>query len=111
MIYQCGHYLIISTRGYSYIVTKRRIFRKIPYREVLFASDWAIFSDNIEKLKLYILIKERSLSLVSDERFLGTDCPFGIRLTKRLSLYMSSNLSSKDIDNLYSELVLVARTI
>lgn len=107
--YQCRHFLM-TVRGedsYLYVVTRRWKFSpRVPVTEILYASNKALATRFFERLKIGILLRDRSLVLGTERRLLGEDCPVG-HVMPRPRFYRSDTLDASDIDNLYSEAVLV----
>jgi acetoacetyl-CoA synthetase len=104
--YCCGHFAIRSPQSYAYVITKRRTKRRIPFSEILYCSDARLFVEHLERLKLAILTRERSLVLMIDRRLLRGHSPLGLRV-KRRTVFRSETLAAAEIDNLYTELVLL----
>ncbi len=110
--YGLGHFLL-TARGeseYAYVVTRRgRIWRRdlLPMSEILYVSNKMLARRYFERLMLGILLGDRSLVLASERRFLGEDAPVGRRAVPRLRFFRRETLDAADIDNLYSEAVLL----
>jgi acetoacetyl-CoA synthetase len=109
--YACNHFLL-TARGedrYAYVVTKRwKYWHRdlVPVSEILYVSDKALAARHFERLKLGILLRDRSLVLATERRFLGDDAPLG-KVVVRPRFFRSETLEAADIDNLYSEAVLL----
>jgi hypothetical protein len=109
--FDCKH-LLMTVRGeagYVYVVARRsKIWRRnlVPMSEILYASNKALAGQWFEPLKLAILLTQRSLVLATERRLLGDDAPLG-KPVHRLRFFRSETLSAPDIDNLYSEAVLL----
>lgn len=110
--YGLGHFLLTARGepGYAYVVTRRtRIWRRelVPASEILYVSNRELARRYFERLMLGVLWGERSLVLASERRFLGEDPPAGRRTVPRLRFFRSETLGAADVDNLYSEAVLL----
>lgn len=105
--YPCGHYLAVSKEGTSYIVTRQgRVKRGIKVSEILYCSNRAMLRRHFEIIKLRILLTERALLLMGDERIFGRHCPAGLKRGGH-RLFRSETLKATEIDNLYTEFVLL----
>jgi acetoacetyl-CoA synthetase len=105
-------HFLLTARGearYSYVVTRRwKYWRRdlVPVSEMLYVSDKSLAARHFERLKLGILLRDRSLVLASERRFLGEAAPMG-HVVRRPRFFRSETLEASDIDNLYSEAVLL----
>jgi hypothetical protein len=111
--YNCGHIVIQDKYGYSYIIYTKKRYRKyncnIPYAQILYISDRSAFLRRINKIKSYFLKSRKCLFLAVDERLLGNAAiPYSkVYQLKVPRMYKSEVLSREQIDNLYSELVVL----
>jgi acetoacetyl-CoA synthetase len=106
--YACRHYLALCKQGYCYIVTRSKVRRGIRISEILYASDHVLMMRHFEKIKLRILLSERALLLMVDERKFGERCPLSLRRPNP-RYFISETLSAGQIDNLYTEYVLLPK--
>ena len=88
------------------LVVKRRILRILPVSEILFATDRDFMTEHIEAVTWAIIVRQRTLAVMADRRLYGNGAPAAIFL-KSPSLFRSRRLEAHQIDNLYSELVLL----
>lgn len=103
----CGHYLAVSKEETCYIVTRQgRVKRGIKVSEILYCSNRAMLRRHFEIIKLRILLTERALLLMGDERIFGRHCPAGLK-RRGHRLFRSETLKATEIDNLYTEFVLL----
>jgi hypothetical protein len=111
--YDCGHLVIQDRYGYSYIIYTRKRYRKyncdIPYAQILYISDRSAFLRRINKIKSYFLKSRKYFFLAVDERLIGNaTIPYSkVYQLKVPRMYKSEVLSREQIDNLYSELVVL----
>ena len=110
--FACRHFLLTARgeSGYAYVVTKRwKVWRdgRIPVTELLHVSDPSLAIRCFERLKLGILLRDRSVFLGVDRRLLGEEAPVGRPLARRPRFFRSDTLGPSDVDDLYSEVVLL----
>jgi hypothetical protein len=72
----------------------------------MYVSDPALLQRHFEAIKLKILWHDRTLLLAADERLLGRR-PWLVLPVKRVAMFKSASLKRDEIDNLYTELVLL----
>jgi acetoacetyl-CoA synthetase len=101
----------------AYVVVRRRVVHRerlarwlpvrgrIPLSEILHCSAPEILARHLERAKAGILARQRTLGLVADARLFSV-APRGLPM-KEYTLYRSPVFEARDIDRLYSELVLV----
>ena len=100
-------YLILRDRTeISYLITKRRVRRGRAFSDLLYCSAPDLLVRHLERAKLAILGAQGTLSLEADARLFGKLRPRG-RARKKQALFRSSVFQPGEIDNLYSELVLL----
>ena len=111
--YNCGHLVVQDQYSYSYIIYTRKRYRKyncdIPYAHIHYISDRSAFLRRINKIKLYFLKSRKYFFLAVDERLIGNaTIPYSkVYQLKVPRMYKSDILSREQIDNLYSELVVL----
>jgi len=111
--YNCGHLVIKDKRGYSYIIYTRKRYRKyncdISYAQILYISDRSAFLRRLNKIKSYFLKSLKYFFLAVDERLIGdATIPYSkVYQLKIPRMYKSEVLSREQVDNLYSELVVL----
>jgi len=102
------HTLLIVKRRVGGNARLNRLFStaaKVAYSEILYCSDPNMLARHLERAKLAILRRQRTLLLVCDER-LFAKLPKGL-LFEAPALYRSSQFSAAELDKLYSELALI----
>ena len=111
--YDCLQLAVVERSDYAYLVVKRRSWRlkqrlpaKVPYSDILYCSAPQILTRHLERVKLAILRKQRTVALVADARLLWPEQPRGILIPTH-ACYRSPLFVAGEIDNLYSELVLL----
>ena len=111
--YNCGHLVIQDKYGYSYVIYTRKRYRKyncdIPYAQILYISDRSAFLRRINKVKSYFLKSRKYFFLAVDERLIGNaTIPYSKAYQLKIPrMYKSDVLSREQVDNLYSELVVL----
>lgn len=105
--FDCRQQVLVDNDGYSYVVTKRKFFKgKLPYSMVLYCSNKELFGKHLEQFKLSTILRDRTLGLIVEPRYL-LSAPRGAIKLQRPTFYRSGQLSPEHIDGLYSELVLL----
>jgi hypothetical protein len=111
--YNCGHLVIQDKYGYSYIIYTRKRYRKynfdFSYAQIHYISDRSAFLRSLNKIKSYFLKSRKYFFLAVDERLIGNaTIPYSkVYQLKVPRMYKSEVLSCEQVDNLYSELVVL----
>jgi acetoacetyl-CoA synthetase len=115
--YGCLHGVVAEGDDYAYIVTKRRVWRLpgwarpatggvgVPYSMILHCSVPGILERHLERIKLAILARQRTVGIVADGGMFRR-APKGFSKRAR-TFYRSAVFAPGDLDGLYSELVLL----
>lgn len=108
--YKCCHLLVETKEGkICYIVFTKVKRKKISFAYIHYISDIDIFIKNVDKLKISIIKNYKIFFIIIEKRFLkGNNVSFSF--TNKLCCYKvfkSNCLDKYDIDNLYSELILL----
>lgn len=104
--YDCLYLVVHSGTEINYLIMKRRVRRGLAFSELLYCSSPDMLVRHFERTKLSILRTQRTLALEADARLFGKIRPRGIPI-KQYALFRSSIFQPNEIDNLYSELVLL----
>jgi fatty-acyl-CoA synthase len=102
------HAFLVVKRRTRGIVSLNRLFStsaKMPYSEVLYCSNASLLARHLERVKLAIMRQQRTVFLVCSEH-LFPERPKSL-LFGRETLYRSPVFDAKELDTLYSELVLL----
>jgi acetoacetyl-CoA synthetase len=100
-------FLVIAHDGVtSLIVSKKRRKQGISFTEILHVSTVGLFRRNFERVKLGLLLKDRTMLLAIDERLLQSPLPLMLPYHK-VSFLKSSSITPQDVDNLYSEIAVL----
>ena len=111
--YNCGHLVIQDKYGYSYIIYTRKRYRKynceFSYAHIHYISDRSAFLRRLNKVKSYFLKSRKYFFLAVDERLIGNaTIPYSKTYQLKIPrMYKSDVLSREQVDNLYSELVVL----
>jgi acetoacetyl-CoA synthetase len=104
------HMLAGDDRGSTYLIAKRRLLSltrtlRVPTSELLYCSDADLLTRNLERLKIAILWRQRSLLLAAHEGYV----PDHIRSARRAHGERYASASEAELENylLYSELALL----
>ena len=111
--YDCLHAVISDGGETCYVIAKRRRRRlhrfapiALPYSELLHCSSPEVLARHLERVKLTIMWRHRAVALVADEHLLPALYSRGIEL-KNESLYRAADFNPRELDKLYSELVML----
>src|SRR5262245_10647892 len=111
--YNCGHLVIQDKYGYSYIIYTRKRYRQynhdFRYAHIRYSSDRSAFLRHLNKIKSYFLKSLKYFFLAVDELLIGdATSPYSkLYQLKVPRMYKSEVLSREQVDNLYSELVVL----
>ncbi|HWX47233.1 MAG TPA: acetoacetate--CoA ligase [Roseomonas sp.] len=115
--YECLQLTVRDGADYAYLVVKRRTHRvsasrlgkilplRVPYSDILHCSAPEVLARHLERVKLAILRRQRTVALVSDARLFSSRPP-GVLIPAR-TCYRSPVLAGGGLDALYSEIVLL----
>lgn len=107
--FQCSHLLLKAVNGNCYIIYAKYYRKKMPLVFIHYLSNLGVFLECIKKTRPALFKHLGVLALSIDERLLkGRKVNFAI--TRRLPfprLFYSKKVSRFDIDNIYSELILL----
>lgn len=118
--YDCLQLTVSDGSDHAYLVVKRRTHRlntsrlgglagvlpvRIPYSDILHCSAPELLSRHLERVKLAILRRQRTVVLVAEASLFPVR-PRGVLVPLR-TCYRSPLLAAGDLDRLYSEIVLL----
>ena len=107
--YKCGHLIVCDNSNYCYIIYTRVKNSRMPYCYIQHISNLKLFTKYNGMIRSHIARSAKTPLILVDSRLVHqTRLPFSFELPVRsLKLYKSSNLRPAQIDNLYSEAVLL----
>ena len=118
--HDCLQLTVSEGADHAFLVVKRRSHRlnggrlgglgkvlplRIPYSDILHCSAPELLSRHLERVKLAILRRQRTVALVAEARLFATR-PRGVMLPLR-TCYRSGLVAACELDRLYSEIVLL----
>jgi acetoacetyl-CoA synthetase len=114
--YDCLQLTVSDGSDQAFLVVKRRNARRlgglrkvlpvrIPYSDILHCSAPELLLRHLERIKLAILRRQRTVALVAEARLFRVR-PRGVMLPVR-TCYRSPLLGAGEVDRLYSEIVLL----
>ena len=108
--YRCSHFLLTVKNRSCYIVYTKLKRKRIPYAYLHYISDPDLFALAYRDIRKSILSHSKAYFLLADSRLVkNRKLPVSICLPYRApKQYMSSTLKPEQIDNLYSELVMLS---
>jgi hypothetical protein len=107
--YRCFHFLMTAKARYCYIVYTKLRRKRVPYCHLHYISDPDLFAHAYRDIRKSILSHAKAYFLLIDSRLVkNRKLPVSICLPYRApKQYMSATLKAEQIDNLYSELVML----
>jgi hypothetical protein len=107
--YPCFHFLLSGKDRYCYIIYTKLRRKRIPYSHLHYISDPDLFALAYRDIRKSLLCHAKAYFLLIDSRLVkNKKLPVSICLPYRApKQYMSSTLKPEQIDNLYSELVML----
>ena len=107
--YPCFHFLLSGKCRYCYIIYTKSKRKRIPYVHLHYISDPDLFGLAYRDIRKSILAHTRAYFILIDSRLVKTrKLPLSICLPYRApKQYLSTRLKPEQIDNLYSELVML----
>jgi acetoacetyl-CoA synthetase len=102
----CRFTVIVQDGEACLLVSKKRCKRRLAFTEILHVSSPLLLRKNFERVKLGLLLRDRSLWLAIDERLLHARLSLMLPY-RRVSFIKSSCTEPQDVDNLYSELAIL----
>ena len=107
--YPCFHFLLTGKDRYCYIIYTKLRRKRIQHVHLHFISDPDLFALAYRDIRKSILSHAKAYFLLIDSRFVkNKKLPLSICLPYRApKQYISSTLKPEQIDNLYSELVML----
>ena len=107
--YPCSHLLAAAEDRYCYIIYAKQKNKRLNYAHVHFISDPDFFSCVYRDIRQSILAKSKACYILIESRFVrDLSLPLSFSLSFRApKQYLSSTLKPEQIDNLYSEIMLL----
>lgn len=105
--YDCVPVLAWRKDRHCLLIVKKRQRYHVPVSEILYASDGDFLFRHTEAIAWRLLSLQRSCLLACSRRLFGQDAPAAMIL-KRKSFFRSRSVAGHQIDNLYSEFVLLS---
>lgn len=108
--HHCRHVVIYNQDEYCYVVFTRTKGRKVHFSDIHYISAPGLFLENLELIKFHLFRINGTLLSLLQSRLVGdADIPHAkTSVYKAPTLYKSSRLKPRQIDNLYSELMLLS---
>lgn len=104
--YDCLQLVLVDGPEKSYLVAKRRLLRHLPVSELFYCSAPDLLARHLERVKLAVLRRQRTLALVAEANLFRRPHPRGLS-SQRVVLVRSPIFGADEIGSLYSELVLL----
>ncbi|UCD77070.1 MAG: hypothetical protein JSW26_16770 [Desulfobacterales bacterium] len=108
-IYRCSHFLLTDRERYCYLIYSKLKRKRLPYAHVHYVSDRDLFARAYRDIRNSIVSHCGAYFILIDSRLVeNLKLPFSFCLPYRApKQYLSSTLKPGQIDNLYSELILL----
>ena len=107
--YPCSHLLAVAEDRYCYIIYAKQKNKRLTYAHVHFISDPDFFSLVYRDIRQSIIAASNACYILIESRFVrDLSLPISFSLSFRApKQYLSSTLKPEQIDNLYSEILLL----
>ncbi len=107
--HHCGHLLIYNKEEYCYIVFTRMKGRRFWFVNVQSISNKALFLRDLDRIRVRLALAARAPLIMLDSRLVGdVEIPWSwLAALRTPRLYRSPRLEPSQIDNLYTEMVLL----
>ena len=83
LAYECLHLVLRDGAECAYLVLKRRTKRGLALSELLYCSAPHVLVRHLERAKLAVLRRQRTVALVADPRFFRAPLPRGVRIGRK----------------------------
>ncbi|MDD2901308.1 MAG: hypothetical protein PHU44_02610 [Syntrophales bacterium] len=109
LAFKCSHILLEADHDYCYLIASRLIKKRVPILYVHYISNLPLFVKLIYQVIFKMLYHFKAVGLLVEDRFLeGLDLRWAIKYQlPHYKLFKSPALQAQDIDNLYSERILL----
>jgi hypothetical protein len=107
--YRCGHLLIHGRNGYCYLIFTKTKGRRTSFAHLQYISDRQVFLRQLDRIRLRLFLATGTPFVMVDSRLVkGLEIPHSREVTlSRPYVYRSETLRAEQIDNLYSEIILL----
>ena len=107
--HNCGHMLVYNKKEYCYIVFTRMKGRRVWFANIQAISNKALFLRSLDRIRVRLAVAARAPLIMFDSRFVGdVEIPWSwLTALRTPRLYKSDRLEPFQIDNLYTEMVLL----
>lgn len=107
--HRCGHLLIQGKQDYCYLVFTKTKGKRFQFAHVHHLSNGAVFARNLDRVRLHLLLSLGTPLVMIDARLItGLHLPHSREVSLGVPhVFRSERLSPGQVDNLYSELILL----
>lgn len=107
--FKCRHILLEASNDYCYLIASKLIKKRVPILYVHYISNLPLFLKLIHKVVFRMLCYFKAVGLLIEDRFLqGENLGWAIKYSlPQFKLFKSPSLQATNIDNLYSERILL----
>jgi hypothetical protein len=105
----CRHVLLSDGEKYCYLIVKNRSYKHLPFARVHYLSNPELFAASIDALRTNLCWRLKVAGLIVDNRYVdGRAFTYSRAYPKQCATFFkSSTLGARDIDTLYSEMILL----
>jgi hypothetical protein len=111
--YGCGRVVIQTEDSYCYLLFTRKkaapAYGRLPFAHIHYISNRSVFLRHLNAVRMHFLKAQKCWLLMVEERLIG-NAPVPLSRTRALrvpKMYKSDTLNSSEVDNLYTEMVVL----
>jgi hypothetical protein len=107
--FKCSHILIEAENDYCYLIASKLVKKMVPILYIHYIGNLSLFVKWIYNVVFKMLYHYKTVGLLIEDRFVaGMNLKGAIKYNlPQYKLFKSPSLQAKDIDNLYSERILL----
>lgn len=107
--HRCGHLLLLGKTDSCYLLFTKTKGKRFPFAHVHYLSNGEVFARNLDRIRLHLLLSMGTPLVMIDARLVaGLKLPHSREVNLGVPhIFRSETLVPEQVDNLYSELILL----